>query len=59
MMNDRFTAIITREDLFYVARCPQLAITSQGTTAETATASLREAIDLYLETWGDPSIVAN
>jgi len=53
-MNDRFAALITREDQFYVARCAELAITSQGDTAEGAAANLREAIQLYLETWGDP-----
>jgi predicted RNase H-like HicB family nuclease len=59
MMNDRFTTLITREDQFYVARCPELEITSQGTTPESANANLREAINLYLETWGDPSNAAN
>ncbi len=53
-MNDRSTALISREDRFYVARCPELALTSQGDTAESAAANLREAIELYLETWGDP-----
>jgi predicted RNase H-like HicB family nuclease len=53
-MNDHFTVIINREDQFYVARCQELAITSQGDTTETAAANIREAIDLYLETWGDP-----
>jgi predicted RNase H-like HicB family nuclease len=59
MMNDRFNTLITREDQFYVARCPELAITSQGITPECANANLREAINLYLETWGDPSNAAN
>jgi hypothetical protein len=30
MMNDRFNTLITREDQFYIARCPELAITSQA-----------------------------
>jgi predicted RNase H-like HicB family nuclease len=38
----------------YVARCPELNVTSQGTDVESARANLREAIDLYIETWGIP-----
>jgi predicted RNase H-like HicB family nuclease len=59
MKNERFTTLITREDQFYVARCPELGMTSQGATAESATANLREAIDLYLETWADSSNTLN
>ena len=51
-MNYRFSALITKEDDWYVARCPELAVTSQGTDVESARANLREAIELYVETWG-------
>ncbi len=53
-MNYRFSAVITKEDHLYVARCPELAVTSQGEDVESARSNLREAIELYLETWGSP-----
>jgi len=37
-----------------VACCPELGVTSQGKDVESARANLREAIELYLETWGGP-----
>ena len=52
-MTYRFSAVITREDEWHVARCPELGVTSQGTDVPSALANLREAIELYLETWGD------
>ena len=50
----RMTAVITCETFSddtpaYVARCPELNITSQGTTIEDARANLQEAIEGYLE----------
>jgi predicted RNase H-like HicB family nuclease len=54
-MDYRFSALITKEDGWYVARCPELGVTSQGKDVESASASLREAIELYLETWGAPA----
>lgn len=51
-MNYRFSALITKEDEWYVARCPELGVTSQGKDVESARTNLREAIELYLETWG-------
>ncbi len=53
-MNYRFSALITKEDGWYVARCPELSVTSQGKDVESARANLQEAIELYLETWGAP-----
>jgi len=53
-MNYRFSALITKDDGWYVARCPELNVTSQGKDVESAHANLREAIELYLETWGAP-----
>ncbi len=49
-----FSALITKEDGWYVARCPELNVTSQGKDVESARANLGEAIELYLETWGLP-----
>lgn len=53
-MTYRFSALITKEEEWYVARCPDLSVTSQGKDVESARANLREAIELYLETWGPP-----
>lgn len=55
-MNYRFSAAISKEDDWYVARCLQLSVTSQGKNVEEARANLREAIELYLETWGTPDL---
>ena len=53
-MNYRFSALITKENGWYVARCPELNVTSQGKDVESARSNLTEAIELYLETWGVP-----
>jgi predicted RNase H-like HicB family nuclease len=53
-MTYRFSALITKEDSWYVARCPELNVTSQGKNVESARTSLSEAIELYIETWGIP-----
>ena len=53
-MTYRFSVMITKEDDWYVARCPELGVTSQGRDVEGARANLGEAIELYLETWGPP-----
>ncbi len=58
-MTYRFSALITKEDGWYVARCPELNVTSQGKDVESARANLGEAIELYLETWGMPEEIAS
>ena len=45
----QFTAIIEREDDFYVALCPELDIASQGETVEQARTNLIEALELFFE----------
>ena len=44
-----YTAIIEREDDVFVALCPELDIASQGRTVEEATANLKEAVELFLD----------
>jgi len=51
-----FTAILEREGDGYVALCPELDVASQGRTVEEATANLREAVELFLDS-ADPSEV--
>lgn len=53
-MSYTLSALIEREDKWYVALCPELDVVSQGTTLDEALANLREAVQLYLES-ADPS----
>jgi len=45
----RFTTIITQEGKWYVARCVELGVVSQGKTIEESQRNLKEAVELYLE----------
>ena len=45
----QFSAIIEKEENWYVSLCPELDVASQGKTVEAALANLREAVELYLE----------
>jgi len=48
----KFTAIITKEKKWYVAHCVELGVVSQGKTIEEAQKNLREAVELYIESFG-------
>ena len=43
------TAVLYKEEDFYIAKCPQTETASQGKTIEEALANLQEATELYLE----------
>ena len=45
----RFTAAITHEPPWYVARCLEIEVASQGESLEQALANLKEALELYFE----------
>jgi len=45
----QFTAAITHEGDWYVARCLQVEVASQGESIEQALANLRKALELYFE----------
>jgi predicted RNase H-like HicB family nuclease len=45
----RLTAVIEKEDKWYVATCPELGVASQGRTNEEAESMLQEAVELLLE----------
>jgi len=45
----RFTAMIYRENDGYVSLCPELDVASQGDSVEEASANLREAVELFIE----------
>ena len=48
-MTQTYTAVIHREDAWYVAECPEVGTVSQGQTIEEAVVNLREATEIYLE----------
>ena len=47
-MKRTFTAVLHRENEWYVAECPETGTVSQGPTVETALANLQEATELFL-----------
>lgn len=50
MANPRtFTAAVTRDGQWYVARCLEVEVASQGKDVDEALANLREALELYFE----------
>ena len=50
------TAAVTHEGEWYVARCLQVEVTSQGETIEEALDNLREALELYFEDAPAPDV---
>jgi len=51
-MSKRFTAVINREGEWFVAHCVELGVVSQGKSIEEAQANLKEAVELYIESFG-------
>lgn len=45
----KFSAVIHKEEKWYVSWCPELDVASQGETIEEAIDNLKEAVELYLE----------
>ncbi len=43
------TAAVTQEGEWYVARCLEVEVASQGHSVEEALANLKEALELYFE----------
>jgi len=54
MQTQTYTAVIHREELWYVAECPEIGVVSQGKTIEEAVMNLKEATELYLEEFPPP-----
>jgi predicted RNase H-like HicB family nuclease len=50
------TAAVHQEDDWYVARCLELDVASQGESVNDALANLREAVEAYLAEVGQPLI---
>jgi predicted RNase H-like HicB family nuclease len=58
-MSKRFTVVITKEENWYVAHCVELGVVSQGKTIEEAQVNLKEAVELYLESFGPEDLPEN
>jgi len=49
-----FTAAITHEGDWFVARCLEVEVTSQGESADLAVENLKEALELFFEDRSEP-----
>ena len=47
-------AVFQNDGKWFIARCLDVPVTTQGRTLVAAKKNLREAVELYLETWGEP-----
>lgn len=50
-----FTAVVHQEGRLFVADCPEIGTVSQGLTPDEAVQNLKEATELYIEVFGEPS----
>ena len=48
-MNIKYNVIIQKEEKWYVAKCLDNSVASQGKTIEEAIRNLKEALELYYE----------
>ena len=55
-MSKKLTAIVTKEKKWYVAHCVELGVVSQGKTFEEAQENLKEAVELYIESFGSDDL---
>ena len=55
MPSRTFTAVLHKEEDWYVADCPEVGTVSQGRTMEEALSNLVEATELYLEEFPLPT----
>ncbi|MBI5383057.1 MAG: type II toxin-antitoxin system HicB family antitoxin [Verrucomicrobia bacterium] len=47
-------AVIQNDGEWFIARCLDVPVTTQGRTLAAAKKDLRKAVELYFETWGVP-----
>ena len=47
-------AVFQNDGEWFIARCLDVPVTTQGRTLAAAKKNLREAVELYFETWGRP-----
>lgn len=55
-MIKKLNAVITKEENWYVAHCVELEVVSQGKTVEEAEKNLKEAVELYIESFDSDDI---
>ncbi len=55
-MSRKYTAVLMKEGSWYVAHCLELGVVSQGRSVEEAKANLKEAIELYIESFGEDDL---
>ncbi|MFA4856022.1 MAG: type II toxin-antitoxin system HicB family antitoxin [archaeon] len=48
-MDRKFSAVLTKGKVAFVAFCPEFGVTSQGRSEKSALGNLKEAVELYLE----------
>ncbi len=51
-MNQVFSVVVHKENIYYVADCPKVGTVSQGRTMEEAISNLKEATALFQEEFG-------
>jgi len=54
MKDQRFTIIYAKEKHWIVARCVEIDVVSQGKTMKSAEKNIKEAISLFIESFGLP-----
>jgi len=47
-------AVFQNDGSWFIARCLDVPVTTQGRPLVAAKRNLREAVELYFETWGEP-----
>jgi predicted RNase H-like HicB family nuclease len=55
----KVNAAIQFDGQWFIARCLDLPVTTQGESIEEAKANLKEAVELYVETWGKDELEQN
>ncbi|MFN0157330.1 MAG: type II toxin-antitoxin system HicB family antitoxin [Bacteroidota bacterium] len=48
-MTKKLTAVVTKEDNWFIAQCVEIDLASQGETEEEALKNLKEALELHFE----------
>ena len=56
MKENDFNVVYTKEKNWIVARCIEIDVVSQGKTMQSAQRNIKEAISLYIESFGKPQI---
>jgi len=58
MKVNKFNSVVTKDKRWFVARCLELGVVSQGKTFEEAQKNLQKAVELYIESFGDEDFSA-